>query len=293
MLGTELVSQLGSKHDLVGVGRRPAGHLKIAFHVENVADFQGMRRLVQAERPRIVLHAAAMTEVDPCESDRKQALTDNFESTRCVTETANAVGALVVYFSTDFVFDGKKSKPYTEEDIPRPLSVYGETKLLGERYLRLRGKRFFILRASWLFGKHGDDFPKKVLRQAEAGRSFRMVTDQVGNPTFSRDLAEAVAKMIDVLRERGEGKENQIYHMANQGSVSRFELAKFILKRKNYPVELVQPILSDEVLRPAGRPKNSCLSTDKLKKDFGIQLRSWQEAMEAYLQDLVPLGVLP
>lgn len=285
MLGTDLVLRLSASHQVIGTGRRPAPHLHIPFHMIHLENLKTTKDLVEAGKPEVILHTAAMTEVDLCETDRSAALRDNFEATRYIAEAANRVGALLIYFGTDFVFDGKQSTPYREEDIPHPVSVYGETKFLAERFLGLRSKRFMILRSSWLFGKHGDNFPKKILKQTEEGRSLYVVNDQFGNPTFTWDLAGAVEEIIQILTQGDTGKENQIYHLTNKGTVSRYEFARAILKKRNLPLDHLTPISSKELHSPAARPPNSSLSTEKIKKHLGIQLRSWEEALEAFLQE--------
>lgn len=285
MLGTDLVSRLSSKHQVIGTGRRPAPHLHIPFHLIHLEGREATKDLIEAEKPKIVLHAAAMTEVDLCETDRAAALRDNFEATRYVAEATNHVGALLIYFGTDFVFDGKQSTPYREEDIPHPISIYGETKFLAERFLCLQSKRFVIFRSSWLFGKHGDNFPKKILKQAEEGKPLHVVADQFGNPTFTWDLAGAVGEAIEILGQGAAGKENQVYHLTNEGTVSRYEFARAILRKRNLPLDRLSPISSKELRAAAARPQNSALLTEKIKKQFGIRFRSWEDALDAFLQE--------
>jgi dTDP-4-dehydrorhamnose reductase len=283
MLGSDLVQRLAPKHQVVGVGRKPAPHPAVPFQQVNLTEALRVNDCLDEIKPEVILHAAAMTEVDTCETNRHLALLDNFETTRNICNAANRLDSMVVYFGTDFIFDGKKSSPYVEEDLPRPLSVYGETKLLGERYVRLRAKRYLILRTSWLFGKQGNSFPKKILRQAEAGNPIRVVTDEFGNPTYTWDLAGAVSEILEALAAGDEGKRNQIYHVANEGAVSRYELARAILKKRNLPLKLLVPVSQKEAHFPAARPQNSALSTEKLKDCFGIKLRPWEEALDAYL----------
>lgn len=285
MLGTDLAGRLSAKHQVKGVGIRPVTHLTIPYQIANLANRQLVEKLIEVEKPEIILHAAAMTDVDGCEGNRREALAANLEATRFIAESARRIGSLVIFFSTDFVFDGEKEGPYREKDPPHPISVYGESKHLAERYLLIRGRRFMILRTSWLFGKQGNNFPKKILKQAEAGKPLRVVSDQFGSPTYTGDLAEAVERIIDILPERGKAGENQIFHVANQGVVSRYEFAKTILKKRNFPLELLTPVSSDALSAPARRPKNSALTTDKLESYFGIKLRRWEAALEAYLNE--------
>jgi len=285
MLGTDLVLCLSPKYQVVGVGRKPAPHLQIPFRIARLENTKSTNDLIETEKPDVILHAAAMTEVDLCETDRAGALRDNLEVTRHVVEAANRVGALVIYFGTDFVFDGEQAGPYREEDIPHPISVYGETKYLAERYLGLRSKRFLILRPSWLFGKHGNNFPKKILKQAETGKPLLVVENEIGNPTFTWDLAGAVNELLEIIAQGKAGWESQIYHLANEGIVSRLEFARTILKKRNLPLDRLTPVTARELHLPAARPRNSALSTEKIKKNFGIRLRPWEEALEAFLQE--------
>jgi len=286
MLGTDLVARLDSTDQLVGVGRKAAPRLGIPFKAADLVKSGVAEETVRSVRPEIILHAAAMTDVDGCETNRVEALRGNFQVARCVADAANRVEALVIFFSTDFVFDGKKEGPYLETDVPHPISVYGESKLLAERYLMLRSKRFLILRTSWLFGNAGNNFPRKILKQAASGKPFSVISDQFGNPTFTGDLAEAVVKILRVLSEKpGQGL-NEIYHVANEGVVSRFEFARTILRKKKGPADLVTPISSEAAPpRPAARPRNSALSTAKLKERYGITLRHWEEALGAFLEE--------
>lgn len=290
MLGTDLTQRLSARHTVLGVGRRPAPHLQVPFYEIDLSQEGAVRELCRAERPQVILHAAAMTEVDRCETERNAALRDNLDVTKIVTDACNDVGAWEIFFSTDFVFDGMKAGPYEENDPPHPLSVYGETKLLAERYVSMKGKRFLILRASWVFGVHGDNFPQKILRQAEAGKSFRVVSDEVGNPTYTWDLAGAVEEVVDMIKKDELKEGNQIYHLTNEGTVSRYAFARAILKKRNYPEELLLPITRSEVRYPAARPKNSALSTDKIKARLGIGLRSWEAALGDYLAK-IPEGL--
>lgn len=283
MVGSDLTLRLSSRHKVLGVGRRPAPHLRVPFFELDLSQAKKVRDLWQAEKPEVVLHAAAMTEVDLCETERQAALTDNLDITRNVTDASNDVGAWILFFSTDFVFDGKKKGPYEESDPPNPVSVYGETKLLGERYVSLKGKQFVILRASWVFGVHGDNFPQKILRQAEAGKTIRVVSDEFGNPTYTWDLAGAVEEVLGLIQKGFFRQGNQTYHVTNEGTVSRFDFARAILKGRNCPDGLLLPVLRSEVRYPAARPQNSALSTEKIKTNLGIRLRPWEKALEDYL----------
>lgn len=292
MLGSDLVAALGSRYEVLGVGKKAAPHLNIPYRVCDLSVPGAAQQIINKERPEVVFHAAAMTEVDLCETHQKDALACNFEATRHVVEGSNHANALLLFFSTDFVFDGTKSGPYEEKDPPRPLCVYGSTKFLAERYIGIRSKHFFVLRTSWLFGSRGNNFPKKILKQAETGSAIPVVSDQTGTPTYTKDLAEAASQIMERGLQKEGGPRNQIYHLTNQGATSRYEVARFILQKRNLPDNLLAPISHEKLTAPAKRPKNSSLSNEKIARDFGIRLRSWQDAMEAYLQEeaTLPIG---
>ena len=285
MLGTDLSSRLSSQHEVLGVGRKPAPHLRIPFQTADVSQPETVINLFRSFKPNMVLHAAAMTDVDRCEVERKEALSGNFDATRLIAEAVNQTKGLLTFFSTDYVFDGTKTGPYIETDIPHPINIYGETKLLAERYLLIRARRFLILRTSWTFGRHGNNFPKKILKQAEAGQPMEVLSDQIGSPTFTGDLAQAVTEMIEMMSQNEKKNENQIYHIANEGQVSRYEFARALLKKRGYPASLVKPATCKQVKRPALRPQNSTMSTAKFNEAWGIRLRSWDEALQSFLQE--------
>lgn len=286
MLGTDLVTQLAPEHEVIGVGLSLVSHIHVPYRQVDLAKSDLTEELIREVRPEVILHAAAMTHVDGCETQRAEALRGNFEATRNVVNAVGRSDALIIFFSTDFVFDGSKTEPYTEEDLPRPLSVYGETKLLAERYLLMRAKRYLILRTSWLFGQWGDNFPKKILKRAEGKTPFPVISDQVGNPTYTGDLAEAVSKILGFLSQKKiPAHENQIYHIANEGIVSRCDFARAVLRKRNFSPELAVPVSSAAAPPlPAVRPRNSALSTEKIKQRLGIRLRAWEEALDAYFQ---------
>lgn len=290
MLGSDLVSRLFAKHEVLGVGRKPAPHLPAAFRQADLSLPEAAEEIVRSFRPEVILHSAAMTDVDRCESHRGEALRGNLEVTRNLTDSANRAGSVLVFFSTDFVFDGKQPRPYTEEDAPKPLNVYGESKLLAERYVLAQANRFMILRTAWTFGCHGNNFPRKVLERAEHGKAVSVIENQVGNPTSTEDVAEAVSQILDWMVREGRSNENQIFHVTNRGNVTRVDFARQILKEKGFAENLVLPVPKSQVKRRAERPDNSTLSTEKLKQRFGIELRPWREALIDYLSEISVQG---
>ncbi len=225
--------------------------------------------------PDLVIHAAAMTDVDGCELDPQAAYRVNGEGTRNMALACQESGAAMVYISTDYVFDGSKVEPYLEEDEPHPLNVYGRSKLAGEEYVQGLLAKFYIVRSAWLYGPGGKNFVEKVLKLAEEREELRMVTTEVGSPTYTRDLAEAIAGLI-------EWPEYGIYHLVNEGSCSRYEWAKKVLElagRGDFPLHP-----SQGYPRAAQVPPHAVLKNRRAAR-LGIRLRPWPEALAAYFSE--------
>ena len=217
---------------------------------------------IQAAQPDVVIHAAAWTAVDACESDPEKALLVNGTATKHVVDAAHAVGAHVVYISTDYVFDGSKTSAYDEGDATNPQSVYGSSKLAGERAL---GATDAIVRISWVCGFYGGNMVKTILRLAEQPQ-LKFVDDQIGNPTFADDAAEMIVR---IATEKRSGT----WHVTNQGEVSWYEFAREVLIAGGFDADKVVPIKTHELQppRPATRPFNSVLNNGSLKR-AGIEL---------------------
>ena len=217
---------------------------------------------IKAAQPDVVIHAAAWTAVDACESDPEKALLVNGTATKHVVDAAHAVGAHVVYISTDYVFDGSKTSAYDEGDATNPQSVYGSSKLAGERALRATDA---IVRISWVCGFYGGNMVKTILRLAEQPQ-LKFVDDQIGNPTFADDAAEMIVR---IATEKRSGT----WHVTNQGEVSWYEFAREVLIAGGFDADKVVPIKTHELQppRPATRPFNSVLNNGSLKR-AGIEL---------------------
>jgi dTDP-4-dehydrorhamnose reductase len=225
---------------------------------------------VAALAPAWVVHAAAATDVDGCERDPAGAARVNAEGTGRVAEGCRRAGAGLLYLSTDFVFDGAQRTPYGETDPPAPLSAYGRSKLLGER-AAATVPRWTVVRTAWLFGAHGRNFVKTILAKARAGEPLRVVDDQVGSPTYARDLAGAIA----VLLARGL---TGTYHVTNAGACSWHEFAAEILRQSGVAASLA-PITTAELARPARRPAYSVLAHHAWERAGLPPLRPWPEAL--------------
>ncbi len=231
--------------------------------------------VLAAHRPRWVVNAAAYTDVDRCETEREKAFAVNALGAGNLARACRKASAALVHLSTDFVFDGAKGSPYLEEDPPRPLSVYGESKLAGEEAVRAAGGRGLIVRTAWLFGRGGRNFPDTILARARETGKLAVVDDQEGSPTYAVDLARGIAALV---RAGAEGT----VHLSNRGHCSWFEYARFIVAVAGIPAE-VRPAKSAELNRPARRPSWSVLSLQRYETLTGLTMRPWQEAVREYI----------
>ena len=232
--------------------------------------------------PEVVVNCSGFTDVDGCESREDEAVLVNGAGPGHLAAAALENGSILVHISTDYVFDGRKDEPYTEEDDPHPLSAYGRTKLLGEQEINASGlERFFIVRTSWLFGPHGRNFVETVLRLAREREELRIVADQTGCPTFTRDLAAALGQLLET-------EQFGIYHFANAGRCSWFGFAEEIVRQaRSQGDELrttsIKPITTKDYPLPACRPAFSVLSTGKFQRATAADIPSWPDALERYL----------
>jgi dTDP-4-dehydrorhamnose reductase len=227
-------------------------------------------------KPGWIINVAAYTDVDGCELNEQKAFAINAEGVKHVALGAVTCGAKVVTLSTDYIFDGKKGSPYLEKDSPNPLNVYGRSKWKGEQYVQELVKDVLIIRTQWLYGKYGKNFVASILRQAREKTALSVVNDQVGSPTYTVDLSRAISLLI-------ERKARGIFHVANSDSCTWYRYARAILKLSGIEGVKVVPISSKELAYPAVRPAYSVLDTKKLKRETGLTLRPWGEALKDYL----------
>jgi len=241
----------------------------------DITDFGATRELVGGLKPDEVVNVAAFTDVDGAQSNAWLAYEINAEGARNVAKAAAGVGARCTYIGTDFIFDGEKGSPYVEEDSPNPRCVYAKSKLAGELNVRQHTDRHLILRTAWLFGIHGRNFVEAILKRAAVG-NLQVVDDQVGCPTFSVDLSEAIARLLRT-------EETGVFHCAGSGSCSWFDFAKQIVKAAGMPEVEVSPISSVDLNRPAPRPACSVLDVSKLYRAIGFRMPTWEDALRRYL----------
>jgi dTDP-4-dehydrorhamnose reductase len=248
--------------------------------------------IIREAKPDIIVNAAAYTAVDRAEAEEQLAILVNGTAVGIIAEEAHRLGALLVHYSTDYVFDGVKDSPYTEEDLPNPINAYGRSKLAGERAAHQSGCDYLILRSSWVFAARGRNFLRTILRLAHKRDELSVVADQIGAPTWARHIAEATALIVQgACRERSNAEfTSGILHVTAGGAISWYGFAKAILDHAT-PHRLlskkpkIRPITTSEYPLPALRPKNSRLAGKRLRERFGITLPQWQEALALCMQD--------
>jgi dTDP-4-dehydrorhamnose reductase len=268
MLGSDLLKRLGCDHEAQGIDLVDM----------DILDGAGTRGLIAGFRPDWVIHCAAFTNVDGCEKEPEKAFSVNAEGARNVAKACRFAGARMLYVSTDYVYDGSKKVPYVETDPAAPLNTYGKSKLKGEQEVLGVAPDALIVRTSWLFGENGPNFVKAILGQVGKKKVLEVVSDQVGNPTYTPDLSEALARLVECGAEG-------IYHVSNSGSCSWFEYAKKVLELAGAVGMEVKPITTQELGRPALRPAYSVLSNEKYSLLTGHALRGWDEALSEYLKE--------
>lgn len=274
-VGRELEETLTSLGEVIGVNRENLDLTQITL----------VPQLIENLKPNIIVNATAYTAVDRAETEPEIAYTVNATATKMMAEAAQKLGALILHISTDYVFDGKKNTPYTEEDITNPLGIYGSSKLAGEENIRQICDRHLILRTAWVYGVYGkSNFVKTMLRLGSERPTIRVVCDQVGSPTWSRDIADAIAQLLAV-------EVTGTYHFTDSGVASWYDFAVAIFemaKQIGFPlqVEQVLPITTAEYPTPAQRPAYSVLSTKKISDVLNKQCPYWRDSLRKMLVQL-------
>jgi dTDP-4-dehydrorhamnose reductase len=269
--------QLG--HELVEA-IHAAGHEPIATtHAQlDITDEEAVRIAIGSAKPDVVIHAAAWTAVDACEGDIEKAMLVNGTASQYIADAAHAVGARVVYISTDYVFDGSKPTPYNEDDVPNPQSAYGASKLAGEQAM---SEQDAIVRISWVCGFHGANMVKTILKLGATMSELKFVDDQIGNPTFADDAAKAIVN----IATSGLGG---IWHVTNQGVVSWYEFAREVLLTAGMDAAKVKPIATSDLQppRPAKRPANSVLHNGRMIAEGMAILPDFREPLARLVRRL-------
>ena len=277
----------------------PLGELIAVDAAEcDLADPLAVQTLLDREQPEVIVNPAAYTEVDRAESEPELAAAVNTEAPRQLGAWASATGALVLHYSTDYVFDGAKAGPYVEEDVTAPLGVYGFTKRDGESALRQTCPRHLILRTSWVVGAHGANFAKTMLRLAAERDSLRVVNDQWGAPTSAALLADLTAHLVrqwaNHERSNGDSFPYGTYHVANAGETNWYDYARFVLaaahqagRTLRITSDQIEAITTADYPTPAARPANSRLACRRFRNTFGLHLPPWQQSLRHLLAQIL------
>lgn len=244
----------------------------------NITDLSSVISHITKLKPSVIVNCAAYNAVDQAEEGWKNAFMVNGLGVRNLAIAANNIGALLVHYSTDYVFDGESLKPYTIADSPRPISRYGESKLLGEHFIRDIARDFILVRTSWVFGSGNDNYPKKVIAWSKGKNELKFVTDQISSPSYTKDLAGATVGLIE-KGTRG------IFHVTNSGYCSRYEWAEYILDKIGWDGTVIQGT-SDEFQTAAKRPRFSVLDPFGTPECLGYLLPDWKDATKRFLKEI-------
>ncbi|AKU67157.1 dTDP-4-dehydrorhamnose reductase [Ottowia sp. oral taxon 894] len=284
-VGWQLQRALAPLGEIVALERKDAGG--------DLADPQGLAAAVRAAKPQVIVNAAAYTAVDKAESEPQLARLINTEAPAALAREAAASGALLVHYSTDYVFDGSGSAPWQESDATGPLNVYGATKLAGEQAIAASGCAHLTFRTSWVYAAHGDNFIKTMLRLAATRERLTVIDDQKGAPTGAELIADVTAHAISQTLQQP--AKAGLYHLTAAGEASWFDYAQYVLAlaRQARPQGVktaaggVQPIASSQYPAAARRPLNSRLDTRRLQAAFGLQMPPWQQGVTRVLREIL------
>jgi dTDP-4-dehydrorhamnose reductase len=279
-VGFELIHTLASLGEVIAPPRAELDLSKLST----------IREVIQRVAPTVIVNAAAYTAVDRAESEREACFTVNATAPGVLAEEARRIGAVLIHYSTDYVFDGRKREPYVETDEPAPLNIYGESKLAGERAIADVGGAWIVLRTSWVYGARGNNFMRKILRLAREGEELRVVDDQIGAPTWSRAIAETTAQLLAPCGSPNRvdpsrvAEHNGVYHISASGATSWHGFAVAIVRRDRHqsgdqPSRVV-PISSSELRTLTRRPTNSLLDNSRIAGTFAFSMPSWEEQLD-------------
>jgi len=248
----------------------------------DLTDKNAVAAFFEENKINVCINCAAYTAVDKAEDEQEFALIINRDTVETLAKNCSKNKALLIHISTDYVFDGRNYKPYTENDVPSPQSYYGLTKLEGEKVAMSTSDNVIIIRTSWLYSKYGNNFVKTMLRLGKEKDSIGVVVDQVGTPTYAGNLAESI---MEVVNQNGNGQVQEIYHFSNEGAISWYDFAKAVMKIKKLDCK-VNPIESKDFQAKANRPFYSVLNKSKIKSDFNLEIPYWYDSLKKVLKEL-------
>ncbi len=283
-VGWELVRTLLPLGDVIAVNRSQV----------DLADLSSIQAAVRQYKPDVIVNPAAYTAVDKAETEQAQAFLINAEAPGVLAEEARKINALLIHYSTDYVFDGNKDGLYTEDDLTNPANVYGQSKLAGEQAIQAAGCDYLILRTSWVYASRGNNFLKTIVRLAAEREELKIVSDQIGAPTWARLIAEVTAHVVTqgMVARKAKGFTSGVYHLSSSGETSWYGFARQIVdiiqEQDLMPLKnkAIHPIPTADYPLPAKRPTNSRLSCTRLEQQFGLRLPTWDNALRLCMQEL-------
>lgn len=281
-VGSELLKRFAPRNTVVAIDRDD-------FDLASADDVQ---RVVRETNPDIIINAAAYTAVDSAEANRELAFALNALGPEVLAHEAKQCGAVLVHYSTDYVFDGTKAEPYTETDIPNPQNVYGESKLAGDLAIQKYAGKYLIFRTSWVYSAGGKNFVKAMLHLFQEELDLKIVCDQVGGPTAAYCIAEATLKALDQITAKTVDEVSGVYNLTCAGKCSWYEFARKIKDiacqqdESRFGQVKLLPITSSQYATVAKRPLNSVLSNEKVASAFGIRMPEWQAALETVMREM-------
>ena len=280
ILVTGANGQLGSELKALAEAY-PSYHILFTDKDElDVTDEDKIYKFLKKHAIQCLINCAAYTAVDKAEDNRDDAMLLNATATRYLAEATARVNALMIHISTDYVFDGHGHKPYAEGDTANPKTIYGKTKLDGEIEVIFNAKRAIIIRTSWLYSSHGQNFVRTILNKARAEHSLRVVFDQIGTPTYAADLAKAILDMLPKVPAKVRG---EVYNYSNEGIASWYDFAKAIVDMKGVECE-ISPLLSKEIQTKAVRPHYTVLDKSRIKREYGLVIPHWRDSLARCLE---------
>ena len=282
-LGSELNISLRNYGEIIDSDR---SKLDLENHEE-------IRLYIEQIKPTIIINTSAYTNVEEAEDNKTLASKINYKAVSILAQMSKKLNILLIHFSTDYVFDGTKNEPYLEDDLPCPINIYGKTKLEGEKAIQESGCNYYIFRVSWLIGKYGNNFAKKIIYSAKNKENLKVINDQKGVPTSPRLISEVMSHLIKNYKTNLRW-EFGIYNLNPRGQASWYIIAKFIIKfinemdnKNSFSVKSVQPVETNEFKTKAKRPLNSLLNNSKLEKVLGYDLNNWESYFIIDLKEIL------
>jgi len=274
-------------------GRKRVGYGRETL---DITDRESVYSVIEEESPGIIINCAAYTKVDLAEKEREEAFAINEGGARNLALAGRAVGAVLIHISTDFVFDGCKAVPYREDDKTNPIGVYGKSKLAGEEAVKEACPEHIIIRTSWLYGVHGSNFVKTILRLAEEREVLSVVDDQIGSPTWTADLARVITQMTESIKEALAPPLFGLYHYSDEGVISWYDFAVAIVEEArglgmNLKCGSVEPIPTSAYPTPAARPAYSALDRAKIKKTLALEIPHWRISLRGMIKEFLREGM--